>query len=504
MLSYLSFSKILVALIRLAPALHFDVSFFMNFTVASLLPIIDMSIFHILFSAAILLSSLTAQTLSGILKGHPHQTIKLEGFRGFKTYTIDSTRADENGSFSLRYTAKDRGIGVLSSNDSKPFFVILCAEGMRVTGELLSYSESLDVTESAENLAFSEYASLQPKREQALSAWTYLEKMYVSDPAFMRHAAPLQAIQNEKIRLHAEEKVYLAALPAHSYARWYLPVRKLVSSVSAVAQYRTDEIPASISAFRALDYADPRLYTSGLFKDAIESHFWLLENSGRSLDSVFMEMRVSIDAVLLSLIKDEKKYNEVVDYLFDVLERHSLFQASEYLAIKVLNETACTVDGNLARQLETYRAMKKGNTAPDILFVGNVRNPSAGVSAGPAALSELTTSHTLVVFGASWCPKCAEEVPAIANLYNKWKKMGLEVVFISLDESEAEFIKFTQRFPFISMCDFRKWDGKVVNDYYVFGTPTMFLLDSKREILLRPNSVKQVDAWVDWFLGDQK
>lgn len=82
--------------------------------------------------------------------------------------------------------------------------------------------------------------------------------------------------------------------------------------------------------------------------------------------------------------------------------------------------------------------------------------------------------------------------------------MGLEVVFISLDESEAEFIKFTQRFPFISMCDFRKWDGKVVNDYYVFGTPTMFLLDSKREILLRPNSVKQVDAWVDWFLGDQK
>ena len=37
--------------------------------------------------------------------------------------------------------------------------------------------------------------------------------------------------------------------------------------------------------------------------------------------------------------------------------------------------------------------------------------------------------------------------------------------------------------------------------YYVFGTPTMFLLDSKREILLRPNSVQQMDAWVDWYLG---
>jgi hypothetical protein len=28
----------------------------------------------------------------------------------------------------------------------------------------------------------------------------------------------------------------------------------------------------------------------------------------------------------------------------------------------------------------------------------------------------------------------------------------------------------------------------------------MFLLDAKREILLRPNSIRQMDAWVDWYL----
>jgi hypothetical protein len=46
----------------------------------------------------------------------------------------------------------------------------------------------------------------------------------------------------------------------------------------------------------------------------------------------------------------------------------------------------------------------------------------------------------------------------------------------------------------------KKWQSPIANDYYVFGTPTMFLLDKKRTILLRPNSVKQMDAWVDWFL----
>jgi hypothetical protein len=40
----------------------------------------------------------------------------------------------------------------------------------------------------------------------------------------------------------------------------------------------------------------------------------------------------------------------------------------------------------------------------------------------------------------------------------------------------------------------------LVKDYYVFATPTMYLLDDKREILLRPNSVSHLEAWLDWYL----
>jgi hypothetical protein len=81
-----------------------------------------------------------------------------------------------------------------------------------------------------------------------------------------------------------EDADFIDQLPEKSYVKWFLPTRKLISSVRTIAQYRTEEIPASIAAYRALDYTDKRLYKSGLFKDAIESHFWLLENSGRSLD----------------------------------------------------------------------------------------------------------------------------------------------------------------------------------------------------------------------------
>jgi thiol-disulfide isomerase/thioredoxin len=251
-----------------------------------------------------------------------------------------------------------------------------------------------------------------------------------------------------------------------------------------------------------MDYTDLRLYKSGLFKDAIESHFWLLENCGKPLDSVFIEMQLSIDAMMPLLVKDEKRFNEVTEYLFDLLEKRSLFRASEYLALKVLNETSCTVNSDLAKQLETYRAMKKGNTAPDIIFsnMSNIKAPGYATDVLPAKLSDIKTEYTVIAFGAGWCPKCNEELPEIAKQYQKWKANGVEVILVSLDEDTNSYQNFVKDFPFITLCDFKKWDGQIVKDYYVFGTPTMFLLNNKREILLRPNSVKQMDAWVDWYL----
>ncbi len=330
-----------------------------------------------------------------------------------------------------------------------------------------------------------------------MSAWGYLEKIYSSDSLFTIQKSTLKAIQEEKLRINIEDVAFLESLPKNSYVKWFLPTRKLVSSASTIAQYRPEEISVTIDGFRNLDYSDPRLYKSGLFKDAIDNHFWLLENSGKPLDKVFEEMKFSIDLMFIKLVINDKIYNEVTNYLFDLLEKHSLFQASEYLALKALNEGSCNINSDLVNQLETYRAMKKGNVAPDMSF-----NPSFFANSNKIVtkLSSLKNKYKVVVFGASWCPKCKEELPEIAKLYSKWKSKGVEVIFIALEENEKAFKDFAKTFPFLSYSDNKKWESKIVKDYYVFSTPTIFLLDNKREILLRPSSVKQMDAWVDWYL----
>ncbi len=442
---------------------------------------------------------LFCQTISGTISQLPIQYIKLEGFNGMNTYTISQTKTDEKGNFSLTYLSKDYGIGYLMATNDNPLLIILNGEDIILRGESLSQKESLQVVKGQENKQFVAYANSHPKREQALSAWLYLQKVYKHDTLFNVYYKPKKSIQAEILRIKKEDDAFINALPKNSYLRWYLPIRKLVSSASVVAQQRTDEIPSTIQAFRLINYANPRLYKSGLFKDVFESHFWLIENSDKSIEEVFQEMKLSIDSILLSLSQDEKIFNEATNYLFDLFERHSLFQASEYLAIKVLNETSCIINNDLVKQLETYRAMKKGNIAQDIAFNGfSFKNGTKQLTFNK--LSDIKTPYTLVVFGASWCPKCNEELPKIAKHYSKWLTQGLEVVYVSLETDQKIFLEYTKSYPFISYCDFKKWDGQVVQDYYVFATPTMFLLDDKQKIILRPHSVAQMDAWVDWFL----
>ena len=440
-------------------------------------------------------------TVTGTFTDLANQQIKLVGYNGFATYPIDSTRSNEKGEFNLSFGKEDFGMAYLFSEDGKSFVVILAEnENPHLMGTNFELPESIKIIQGKQNQLFGQYAAEHPRREQCLSAWNYLTKIYKLDTLFSVHNTPRQSIETEKIRIRAEDSLFLEALPTGSYVSYYLPLRKLVSSASTIAQYRTVEIPATIAAFRNLDYTEPHLYKSGSLKDAIESHFWLIENSGRSLDSVYVEMQISIDRMIKNLLTDEQKMTEITEHLFKFLEQRSLFPASEYLALKLLNEKSFTLNNGFASQLENYRAMKKGNIAPDILFAGDFFATAYSNGNKPKKLSEIKSTYKVVVFGASWCPQCPMELQEISKNYATWKQQGVEVVFVSLDEDRQTFTNFIKPFQFISTCDYKKWKSGAVKDYYVFATPTIYLLNSKHEILLKPNSVSQLDSWVDWYL----
>jgi thiol-disulfide isomerase/thioredoxin len=307
-------------------------------------------------------------------------------------------------------------------------------------------------------------------------------------------------IVDELKRLKQQDSDELKSISTDLYVSYFLPLRKLIDDAPLSVQLYPKRIPKLISEFRKIDFNGKRLYNSGLISTLIENHYLLLENSGKPLDSIYHQMNISTDYLISSLEGNDSLLNEVTNYLFDFLEKRSLFSASEYLALKMLTQNSCTLNDDLTKQLETYRIMKVGNIAPDIIFTGKkifhqIEIPSS------LKLSTMNNKYSLIVFGASWCTKCKEEIPKLTKNYVKWKQKGVEVVFISLDKNPEEFIEFTKEFPWLSVCDFKSWDTQAAQDYHVFSTPTMFLLDRDFKILLRPKSVEQADVWVNHKLN---
>jgi thiol-disulfide isomerase/thioredoxin len=132
------------------------------------------------------------------------------------------------------------------------------------------------------------------------------------------------------------------------------------------------------------------------------------------------------------------------------------------------------------KRVKGYAAMKVGNTAPDIAFNTLDFN-----------LYALAAEKTIVVFWASWCPHCMEELPKL----NEWAIANptTKVVAISLDDDKTSYENAIKKFPaLIHDTDLKKWEGKAVNDYFVYGTPTFIVLDKDKNILGKYTSLAQL------------
>lgn len=440
-----------------------------------------------------------SQTLSGQLSNHPNAKLNLNGSKGSESVLLGSVTTDAKGNFTLTYS-NYIGIATLSSDAETSLLLVVNAANLQIKGTHLKELNNLTIYNSEENILFDEYVLHHSQRENALAGWKYLEKRYAEKESVLyAKAKTLNEIENEIKRIETEDSDYLSMIDKSLYVSWYLPVRRLLNDMPASVDHYYERIPIHVEEFRTIDFTDSRFLTSGLRNQLIETHIWMLENSGGDMDSIYQKMNRSTDYLLENTKTNTVLHNDISEYLLKLYEKRSLFVCAEYLSLKLLTQDACVLDDKLANRAELYRAMKVGKTTEDISFSdGAFRN---GVKMNDVkALSDVSNKYTFVIFGASWCPKCQEELMHIKKYYASWQEKDIEVVFISIDEDPKMFNSFSEIFPWISTCDLKGWEGDAVKDYYVFGTPTMFLLDRNRIIVERIFSVEQMKGIVEYKL----
>lgn len=107
----------------------------------------------------------------------------------------------------------------------------------------------------------------------------------------------------------------------------------------------------------------------------------------------------------------------------------------------------------------------------------------------------LSGKVTLVVFWASWCGTCQEELPKVHDLQEKLKEKPFQAVAIGFKDSEANIRKYVRSHPKLFSFPVLYDPGdQVAGRFGANFTPTLFLLDKKGELVMAASGPGMIES----------
>ena len=129
--------------------------------------------------------------------------------------------------------------------------------------------------------------------------------------------------------------------------------------------------------------------------------------------------------------------------------------------------------------------------------------PLTDLQGRPVQLSELRGHGVWINFWASWCPPCQAETPVLRDVYTAYQSQGLEVVGISVQESNAaDVAAYAARYglTFDIAADL---SGDVFRAYKIYALPTQLFVGPDgliRSVVYGPLTREQAVAHVEQIL----
>jgi thiol-disulfide isomerase/thioredoxin len=134
-------------------------------------------------------------------------------------------------------------------------------------------------------------------------------------------------------------------------------------------------------------------------------------------------------------------------------------------------------------------ALKIGTPAP--IFT-NQKAPNGN----PISLEKFKGKYLLIDFWASWCVPCRAENPNLVKLYAKYKNEAFEILGISLDEKEENWVRAIAQDELLwqQASDLKFWNGECVKLYNLYSLPSNILIDKMGNIIGKNLSVIDIEA----------
>lgn len=356
-------------------------------------------------------------------------------------------------------------------------------ENLSITADVNDLAHSVAFGSSLENEVLSRFRKAENAYEQKMSLiYPVIDRYPEKDHYYRTTAAFMLGLQRERDSLILSFREQFPGLYATKIITAY---RSVIIDPGLTGEDRLQYLKDHF--FDRSPINDPDLVYSPVYTRKIIEYLSLYRNQAMTFSEQEEAFIEAVDVIMANVGGDTELRSFVIEYLLDGFNSFQMERVQTHITEHYIDETCTTDKLKLAMErAEGYKKMAVGQTAADII-IRDVHNRTV-------RLSEVNSDYTLVIFWATYCGHCTSMMPELKAWYMEDRSQDLEVFAISIDTVRQQWTSYLDAFelPWINAHEPLGWEGRSAEDYNIYATPTMFLLDRKRKILSKPLTLREL------------
>jgi thiol-disulfide isomerase/thioredoxin len=427
--------------------------------------------------------------INGTITGLENENIYLMKLMGEKRSIVDTAQTDNTGAFLFNLQeATEPGMYIVIKGPGKAVELVYNKENIQFIASGFDNDDGIQIISSVENLIYYNYMGIKGMNLYKLDVLKTFLNNYPPNDEFYSEA--IKQYNSLKDELNNRVDQLIANNQLTLVSRYIAYDRPIIADpqLSIVEQNKYEKL----HFFDNVDFNDTMLIRSTFLTSKVVGYLSLFQNDASSQEELEDFMLMGVDTVLNHASINQKVYEFLADFLIKGFESIGFEKGLLHIAnISVLNQFCENTDRKLKleNKIELINKLALGKIAPDF--------STEDIDGNKVVLSDITADKTILIFWASWCPHCDEIMPIIKSFYGD--KSKLEVIAISIDESEEELRKRLNEFGYdwINIAELKGWNGDIIEEYGIAATPSVFILDKDKRIVGKPLGKSEVREFLE-------
>lgn len=242
------------------------------------------------------------------------------------------------------------------------------------------------------------------------------------------------------------------------------------------------------------DFADERFVRTPFLQQKIDRY--LKELTVQQADSLIKEADLIVGKAGAGKNSDVKSY--AIWYITSQYEQPKVVGTDglyvhmfeKYYATGIMPTTDTSTIRKIGERVATLKPTLVGKTLMAPTVSDTLRRP--------LVLSAIKADYTVVYFYAPHCGHCRDSAPKLKKFVDAYKGKGVEVLAIAVEDSPEEWKKFIREFKLEKALNGFDYTLRTNyrQQYDVWTTPTVYVLDKNKTILARKLPVDDIEQFI--------